>query len=62
MPFFIFTDALKILDSVTIYHRMEKTSEEWVKKNGGGIFELHSYAVPDDFPEEEIQKSIPKRI
>ena len=24
VPFFIFTDALKILDSVTIYHRMEK--------------------------------------
>ena len=55
VPFFIFTDALKILDSVTIYHRMENTSEEWVKKNGGGIFELHSYAVPDDFPKEEIR-------
>jgi isorenieratene synthase len=34
---------------------MEKTSEEWVKKNGGGIFELHSYAVPDDFPEAEVK-------
>ena len=55
VPFFIFTDALKILDSVTIYHRMEKSSEEWVKKNSGGIFELHSYAVPDDFPEKEIR-------
>jgi isorenieratene synthase len=55
VPFFIFTDALKILDSVTIYHRMEKSSEEWVEKNGGGIFELHSYAVPDNFPEEEIR-------
>ncbi|GAB4301301.1 MAG: FAD-dependent oxidoreductase [Ignavibacteriaceae bacterium] len=55
IPFFIFTDALKILDSVTIYHRMEKSSEEWVKKNGGGIYELHSYAVPDDFPEDEIR-------
>jgi carotenoid phi-ring synthase / carotenoid chi-ring synthase len=54
VPFFIFTDALRILDSVTIYHRMEKTSEEWVKKNGGGIFELHSYAVPDDFPQVDI--------
>ena len=55
VPFFIFTDALKILDSVTIYHRMEKTSEGWVKKNGGGIFELHSYAVPDNFPKDEIR-------
>lgn len=56
VPFFIFTDALKILDSVTVYHRMEETSKEWVKKNGGGIFELHSYALPDDFPESEVRK------
>jgi isorenieratene synthase len=55
VPFFIFTDALKILDSVTAYHRMEKTSREWVRKNGGGIFEFHSYALPDDFPEKEVR-------
>ena len=53
VPFFIFTDALKILDSVTVYHRMEKTSEDWVKQNSGGIFELHSYALPDDFPKKK---------
>jgi carotenoid phi-ring synthase / carotenoid chi-ring synthase len=62
VPFFIFTDALRILDSVTAYHRMEKTSEEWVKKNGGGIFELHSYAVPDDFPEDEIRNQFLKEF
>jgi len=62
VPFFIFTDALKILDSVTIYHRMEKSSEEWVKKNGGGIFELHSYAVPNDFPQEEIRNQFLKEF
>jgi isorenieratene synthase len=49
LPFFIFTDALEILDSVTTYHRMEKSSQEWVAKNGGGIFELHSYALPEKF-------------
>jgi isorenieratene synthase len=58
VPFFIFTDALMILDSVTVYHRMEKTSEDWVQKNGGGIFELHSYALPDDFPEEQVRKQL----
>ena len=62
VPFFIFTDALKILDSVTAYHRMEKTSEEWVMKNGGGIYELHSYAVPDEFPEEEIRNQFLKEF
>lgn len=62
VPFFIFTDALKILDSVTVYHRMEKTSEEWVNKNGGGIFEMHSYAIPDNFPESEVRNQFLKEF
>jgi isorenieratene synthase len=62
IPFFIFTDALKILDSVTVYHRMEISSEEWVTKNGGGIFELHSYALPDDFPEKEVRDQLLKEF
>ena len=41
---------------------MEKTSADWVKKNGGGIFELHSYAVPDNFPEEEIRNQFLKEF
>ncbi len=62
VPFFIFTDALKILDSVTVYHRMEKTSSEWVAKNGGGIFELHSYALPDDFAETDVRDQFLKEF
>jgi isorenieratene synthase len=62
VPFFIFTEAIKILDSATVYHRMEKSSEEWVKKNGGGIFELHSYALPDDFPERDIRNQLLKEF
>ncbi len=59
LPFFIFTDALKVLDSITTYHRMEKGAADWVKQHGGGIFELHSYAVPDDMPDAaEIRKSL----
>jgi isorenieratene synthase len=59
LPFFIFTDAVKILDSITIYHQMEKTSAQWVEKNGGGIFELHSYAVPDDMVDgDEVRKQL----
>ena len=58
-PFFIFTDAIKILDSITIYHKMENTSALWVKQNGGGIFELHSYALPETFQDRgEIQSQL----
>ena len=41
---------------------MEKTSEDWVMKNSGGIFELHSYALPDNFSEEEVRKQLLKEF
>lgn len=52
LPFFIFTDRLKCLDSVTFYHKMEKESAKWSTKNNGGIFELHSYSLPDEVRED----------
>lgn len=58
LPFFIFTDALKILDSVTFYHCMEKESAEWAKNNNGGIYELHSYAIPDEFDDDLVYSQI----
>ncbi len=48
LPFFIFTDRLRALDSITLYHKMEKTSAAWSQQHNGGIFELHSYALPND--------------
>ncbi|MCB0743193.1 MAG: FAD-dependent oxidoreductase [Ignavibacteriae bacterium] len=55
LPFFIFTDAIEILDSVTIYHNMEKESADWANKNNGGIYEFHSYALPDNFDEAKVR-------
>lgn len=52
LPFFVFTDRLQCLDSITLYHRMEKTSEAWSKTNQGGIYELHCYALPDDLNDD----------
>jgi len=62
-PFFIFTDAVEILDSITIYHQMEASSHKWVAENGGGIFELHSYALPDGWDKsEEIRNQLLKEF
>lgn len=58
LPFFIFTDRLKCLDSVTLYHKMEKESAQWSKENNGGIFELHSYAVPKDMSKEDCKEQL----
>ncbi len=56
LPYFVFTDRLKCLDSVTFYHQMEKESAEWSAKNNGGIFELHSYSLPDDLADDDAIK------
>ena len=52
LPFFIFTDRVKLLDSISLYHNLEDDSRDWAVKTRGGVFELHSYAVPDDVPDK----------
>ncbi len=47
LPFFLFTDRLKLLDSICFYHRLEQTSRCWAETHHGAVLELHSYAVPD---------------
>ena len=36
------------LDSISVYHRMEEGSRDWVARHGGGVFELHAYTPPLD--------------
>jgi len=31
------------LDSVTLYHHMERASADWARANGGAVYELHAY-------------------
>jgi len=57
LPFFIFTDRLRCLDSVTLYHKMEKESAAWSKLHNGGIFELHSYSVPKGLVSDQEVKA-----
>ncbi len=57
LPFFIFTDRLECLDSVTLYHKMEKESKTWSQENNGGIFELHSYILPKHLNDSAAIKS-----
>jgi isorenieratene synthase len=57
LPFFIFTDRVKLLDSISLYHNLEDTSAQWARKTRGGVLELHSYAVPDDVTDKaEIRR------
>jgi carotenoid phi-ring synthase / carotenoid chi-ring synthase len=34
------------LDSVTLYHRIERAAGQWARRTGGSVIELHAYAAP----------------
>ncbi|MEV0606651.1 FAD-dependent oxidoreductase [Polymorphospora rubra] len=35
------------LDSITLYHRLERGARRWADRTGGSVVELHAYACPD---------------
>ncbi|MFF5215210.1 FAD-dependent oxidoreductase [Micromonospora sp. NPDC000442] len=42
------------LDSVTLYHRLERESRHWAERTGGSVVELHAYACEPDVPATEL--------
>ncbi len=42
------------LDSVTLYHRLERESRHWAERAGGSVIELHAYACEPDVPATEL--------
>jgi isorenieratene synthase len=53
LPTFINVDRRRLLDSLTLYHRITDEARTWVSENGGAVLELHSYALPEGLEQEE---------
>ena len=57
LPTFINVDRKRVLDSVTLYHRITDEARTWVEAHGGAVLELHSYALPHDVDgEAEVRR------
>jgi isorenieratene synthase len=54
LPGFVITDKRELLDSVTFYDRVEDASAAWAARTGGGVLELHCYAVPGGVDDARI--------
>ncbi len=52
LPTFINVDRRRVLDSVTLYHRITEEARSWAGSHGGAVLELHSYALPRDIGDE----------
>lgn len=48
LPTFVNVDRQRVLDSVTLYHRITDEARAWAEAHGGAVLELHSYALPRD--------------
>jgi len=53
LPTFINVDRLRVLDSVTLYHRITEEARDWAEQHAGAVLELHSYALPADVQSED---------
>jgi len=47
-PFFI-TDRFEVLDAFTQFHLFDPEAAAWAASNGGAVYELHCYAVPERY-------------
>jgi isorenieratene synthase len=56
-PVFIITEKRDVLDSVTFYHQFDHASAQWAEQTGGGVYELHCYALPPTMKDEEQLRS-----
>ncbi len=52
LPTFINVDRQRVLDSVTLYHRITDEARDWADAHDGAVLELHSYALPRDIEDE----------
>jgi carotenoid phi-ring synthase / carotenoid chi-ring synthase len=57
LPVFVITEKRDVLDSVTFYHQFDHAAAQWAEQTGGGVYELHCYALPPGMEDEEKLKS-----
>ena len=62
LPVFAITDRVRLLDAVTFTHRVVPAARDWAAKHRGAVYELHSYAVPDDIPGESLRDAMLKEF
>lgn len=58
MPPFVITDREKVLDAVSVYHRIEPAIREDLERHPGYVLELHCYAVPEAYTEQQVRDGL----
>ncbi|MFY1652464.1 FAD-dependent oxidoreductase [Solwaraspora sp. WMMB762] len=53
-PVFSGVSRQPTLDSVTLYHRLERQARQWAQRSRGAVLELHAYACPEQVSAEVL--------
>ena len=56
-PVFVTTEKRDVLDSVTFYHQFDSAAAQWAERTGGGVYELHCYALPEGITDAEARRA-----
>jgi isorenieratene synthase len=57
-PPFVSLERDRLLDAIALMHRIEEGPATWARANGGAVVELHSYAIPDSMPNEDVEVTL----
>ncbi|MCB9715763.1 MAG: lycopene cyclase domain-containing protein [Myxococcales bacterium] len=52
VPVFVITERGRVLDAITMLHRIDEESRGWARGGRGSVLELHCYALPDELVDE----------
>ncbi len=58
LPVFVITERHAILDAIAFLDRTEQESARWVRTHGGAVVELHCYAVPEHWRDEDVEGAL----
>lgn len=62
LPPFVITERHALLDAISFVDRAEAESGRWVREHGGSVVELHCYAVPDTFADDEVVPALREEL
>jgi carotenoid phi-ring synthase / carotenoid chi-ring synthase len=55
LAMFVITEKVRVLDSITLFHRYEKETIDSLKSPTKAVLELHCYALPDDVNDGDVR-------
>ena len=62
LPVFVATERVRLLDSITQNHAVDPAATAWARETGGGVFELHCYALPVGISVPEIREGLTQEL